>query len=323
MNKAYPIAIAVSLIYLVLYVILGVTGVLFYLETDAEPIGSISGWCERVTAGIFRENANALSNLGFMIAGLLMFKKLTNDEATNSSKNNFTSLNKLSVLYAGAAIYLGPGSMLMHGTHTEWGGWADNLSMVMYILFPWLYNLKEMGRWSSNKFLQVYFSIVIVYAVARWFLGGRLGIGLDLFGLSIGLWVISETLYRFWSPMFRCASGLIGFVVAAVFGITPMEIFSDLETFWWVILFWIPAIFASEKPRVERTYTPWFFMGMASYMIAFAIWLQGQPNNPSIFTEQMCNPDSLIQPHAIWHLLTAYATWCFFMFFRTEKQISQ
>mgnify|MGYP003315236942 CR=1 FL=1 len=43
-------------------------------------------------------------------------KKLTNDEATNSSKNNFTSLNKLSVLYAGAAIYLGPGSMLMHGT---------------------------------------------------------------------------------------------------------------------------------------------------------------------------------------------------------------
>ena len=122
MSKAYPIAIAVSLIYLVLYVILGVTGVLFYLETDAEPIGSISGWCERVTAGIFRENANALSNLGFMIAGLLMFKKLTNDEATNSSKNNFTSLNKLSVLYAGAAIYLGPGSMLMHGTHTEWGG---------------------------------------------------------------------------------------------------------------------------------------------------------------------------------------------------------
>ncbi|GIS33301.1 MAG: hypothetical protein Ct9H90mP4_12150 [Gammaproteobacteria bacterium] len=60
MNKAYPIAIAISLIYLVLYVILGVTGVLFYLETDAEPIGSISGWCERVTAGIFREKANAL-----------------------------------------------------------------------------------------------------------------------------------------------------------------------------------------------------------------------------------------------------------------------
>ena len=106
------------------------------------------------------------------------------------------------------------------------------------------------------------------------------------------------------------------------FGITPMEIFSDLETFWWVALFWVPAIFASEKPRIERTYTPWFFMGMASYMIAFAIWLQGQPNNPSIFTEQMCNPDSLIQPHAIWHLLTAYATWCFFMFFRTEKQVS-
>jgi len=323
MNKAYPIAIGISIAYLVAYLFLGVTGILFYLETASEPIGTISGWCERVSSSIFREPSNALSNLGFMVAGLLMLRTLSKDDSSNSSPNTFTGLNKLSILYAGAAIYLGPGSMLMHGTHTEWGGWADNLSMVMYILFPWLYNLKEMGRWSSNRFMQVYFSIVILYAIARWFFGGRLGIGLDLFGLSIGLWVISETLYRFWSPAFRWASGLVGFLVAAVFGISPVEIFSDIGTFWWVALFWIPAIFATEKPRIQRTYSPWFFMGMAAYMIAFAIWLQGQPNNPSIFTEQMCNPDSWIQPHAIWHLLTAYATWCFFMFFRTEKKVNE
>ena len=322
MQKAYPIALGISIAYLLVYILLGLTGSLFYFESGQEPIGSISGWCERVSGGLFREPSNALSNLGFMVVGLLILKTLTADERDSKERNTFIGLNRLSVLYASAVIYLGPGSMLMHGTHTEWGGWADNLSMVMFIIFPWLYNLKEMGRWSSNRFLQVYFSIVFIYAVARWFLGGRLGIGLDLFGLSIGLWIISEVLYRFWSPMFRWASGLVGFMVAAVFGISPVEIFMNPGEYWWIVLFWVPAIFSTKPPRIARVYSPWFFLGMATYMTAFAIWLQGQPYNPSLFTESFCNPDSWIQPHAIWHLLTAFATWCFFLFFRTERKIS-
>jgi len=46
-------------------------------------------------------------------------------------------------------------------------------------------------------------------------------------------------------------------------------------------------------------------------MSAFAIWLQGYPEQP------LCNPDSIFQPHAIWHLLSACATLSFFFFFRT------
>ena len=316
MNKVYPIAITLSILYLIAYVLLANLGILFHFETASEPIGSISSWCERVSKSIFREPANALSNLAFMVSGLMILRILSKDK---DSKNTFIGLNKLSILYAGATIFLGPGSMLMHGTHTEWGGWADNLSMIMYIVFPWLYNIKEMRRWDSNRFMQVYFLIVIVYAIARWFFGGRLGIGLDLFGLSIGLWIISECLYRFWSPRFRWTSGLVGFIVAAVFGITPIEIFTDLREYWWVILFWIPAIFSNQPPRIKRNYFPWFFLGMASFLLAFAIWLQGQPNDPSWFTDIMCYPDSLLQPHAFWHLITAFSTWSFFIFFRTEK----
>ena len=316
MNKVYPIAITLSILYLIAYVLLANIGILFHIETASETIGSISGWCERVSKSIFREPANALSNLAFMVSGLMILRILSKDK---DSKNTFIGLNKLSILYAGATIFLGPGSMLMHGTHTEWGGWADNLSMIMYIVFPWLYNIKEMRRWDSNRFLQVYFLIVVVYAIARWFFGGRLGIGLDLFGLSIGLWIISETLYRFWSPRFRWASGLVGFIVAAVFGITPVEIFTDLREYWWVILFWVPAIFSNQPPRIKRNYFPWFYLGMASFLLAFVIWLQGQPKDPSWFTDLMCYPDSLLQPHAFWHLITAFSTWSFFIFFRTEK----
>jgi predicted membrane channel-forming protein YqfA (hemolysin III family) len=65
----------------------------------------------------------------------------------------------------------------------------------------------------------------------------------------------------------------------------------------------------------KRNYSPWFFMGMFSYMSAFIIWLQGVPDTP------YCQPDSLIQPHGIWHFLSAFSTWCFFKFLRTEKNI--
>ena len=183
----------------------------------------------------------------------------------------------------------------------------------MYIILPWLINISKMGRWSKRSFFTTYTAIILVYAVSRWLLGSRLGVNLDLFGLSIGLWIISEALFRFWSPKFRWMSGFLGFAVAAVFGIMPTEIFSNIDKFWWIILFWVPAILSSNSPQHQRTYVPWFSAGMICYLLAFAIWLQGYPNTA------FCNPDSLIQPHAIWHLMTAFSTWCFFKFLRTEK----
>ena len=90
-------------------------------------IGKMSVWCERVTGGIFREPANTLSNICFMISGLVMLRVLSSEK---SSVNSFFGINKISCLYALVVIYLGPGSWLMHGTHTAWGAWADNQSML-------------------------------------------------------------------------------------------------------------------------------------------------------------------------------------------------
>ena len=305
-RSPFIIALISSLSFLLLYSVFGYIGWAPASESLAM-IGKMSGWCERVSGGIFREPANALSNLGFMVVGLSMFYILSKEKIDSVNGNAFYGITPISVLYAGAVIWLGPGSMLMHGTHTAWGGWADNLSMVMYILLPWLINVATMGGWSVGKLIKVYASIVCIYAIARWFFGGRLGIHLDLFGLSIGLWAISECLYRFWSPTFRWLA------VAAVFGITPFEMLAEPVKFWWVILFWIPAILSPNEPTTTRRYTPWYFLGIAAYMVAFVIWLQGRPNNP------WCIPDSWVQMHALWHLLTAAATWCFFKFLRTES----
>ena len=305
------IALIISITFLLIFTLLSHFG-LIQSEDSAYLIGEASRWCERVSGGIFREPVNTLSNLGFMFVGLYIFWIISNEH--HDSKNLFKGITPISILYASVVIYLGPGSMLMHGTNTDWGAWADNLSMIMYIILPWLFNIYAMSKWSINQFLYTYISIVVIYSIWRWFTDFELGINFNLFGVSIGLWVISEVLYRYWSPVFRLISGFVGFLVLMLFGTMPNEVFTNFNEYWWVILFWLPAILSKEKPKYSRTYK-WFILGMISYLSAFAIWLTGVPDHAS------CSPDSVIQAHGIWHLLTALATYFFFLHYRSEKTV--
>jgi hypothetical protein len=302
-------ALSISFIFLFVFFILSSFGLIQSSE-GAGLIGEASRWCERVSGGLFREPLNTLSNLGFMLVGLYMFWVICNDG--QSSTNPFIGITPISLLYASVVIFLGPGSMLMHGTNTEWGGWADNLSMIMFIILPWLYNIYSMSNWTSKQLLSIFVSIVIIYSIWRWFTDWGLGINFNLFGVSIGLWAISETLYRFWTPSFRFLSGFVGFIVLMLFGTLPNEVFSNFSEYWWVILFWLPGLLATNKPLNSRTYK-WYFLGMIAYFSAFAIWLTGVPDN------ELCEPDSIIQAHSIWHLLSALATYFFFLHFRDEK----
>lgn len=318
-QRAYQplkITLFVLAVFAVLFVVGGATG--WWTPADNEPaIGEISRWCERVSGGLMREPVNTLGNLGFIVSGLTMFLLIARETAAGAdqSNNKFIGNQPVALTYAAATVFLGPGSMMMHGSHTFFGAWIDNVSMVTYILIPWMFTVATLRRTSDRSLLTVYGAVLAAYAVTYWFFGHDLGIGLDLFGLSIALWMISETLYRFWSPAARWWSGLIGFVVALVFGITPTEMVANIGDYWWVVLFWVPGLLANRGRPTERTYTPWFWIGMASFLIAFAIWTTGTADH------EWCRPDSIIQAHAIWHMLTAVSTWSFFKFLRTERPV--
>ena len=310
-NNPFYIALTITGLFTVVFFYLSSQG-LIQSEEEAYLIGEASRWCERVSDGWFREPVNTLSNFGFVIIGLIIFWIISNE---NRSKDNlFFGVTGITIIYATAAVYLGPGSMLMHATNTEWGGWADNLSMVMYIVIPWLYNISLMAKWSIKNFAITYFVIIISYAVLRWLYGWGLGIGFNLFGTSIGLWFISEALYRFWSPAFRFLSGFLGFFVMFLFGTSPLDIFNNISDYWWTLFFWLPGLLATHKPEGRRS-TIWFILGMISYFLAFAIWTTGVPDH------QNCSPDSIIQAHGIWHLLTALATFLFFIHYRSEQKL--
>ena len=310
-NNPFYIALTITGLFTVVFFYLSSQG-LIQSEEEAYLIGEASRWCERVSDGWFREPVNTLSNFGFVVIGLIIFWIISKE---NTSKDNlFFGVTGITLIYATSAVYLGPGSMLMHATNTEWGGWADNLSMVMYIVIPWLYNISLMAKWSIKNFAITYFVIIISYAVLRWLYGWGLGIGFNLFGTSIGLWFISEALYRFWSPAFRFLSGFLGFFVMFLFGTSPLDIFNNISDYWWTLFFWLPGLLATHKPEGRRS-TIWFILGMISYFLAFAIWTTGVPDH------QNCSPDSIIQAHGIWHLLTALATFLFFIHYRSEQKL--
>ncbi len=310
-NNPFYIALSITGLFTIVFFYLSSKG-LIQSQEEAFLIGEASRWCERVSDGWFREPVNTLSNFGFVIIGLIIFWIISNE--STSENNLFFGVTGITLIYATAAVYLGPGSMLMHATNTEWGGWADNLSMVMYIVIPWLYNISLMAKWSIKKFVITYFAIIVIYAVLRWLYGWGLGIGFNLFGTSIGLWFISEALYRFWSPSFRFLSGFLGFFVMFLFGTSPIDIFNNISDYWWTLLFWLPGLLANHKPEGKRS-TIWFILGMVVYFLAFAIWTTGVPDH------QNCIPDSFIQAHGIWHLLTALATFLFFIHYRSEQKL--
>ena len=277
---------------------------------NEQAIGEISRWCERVSGGFFREPANTLGNLGFVITGLYMFYKLSND-ATQNKSPMFGSF-KIGLLYASASTFLGPGSMAMHGTHTKFGAWLDNVSMITYILILWLYNLKKITNFSQKTYFYSYSLILAYYAYSYWFFDSGLGIGLDLFEVSIGLWIATEVLIKLPNIYGRVLSGLTVLLVQQLFGTSVVELFSNLQEHWEVFIYFVPAFLPNIKSNVSRKYSPWFFVGFASFFGALLIWGTGVPDHP------WCNPDSWIQAHMIWHLLCAFATLSFFNFYRKE-----
>lgn len=57
----------------------------------------------------------------------------------------------------------------------------------------------------------------------------------------------------------------------------------------------------------------WGIGSVATLLVAFAIWSAGKDDGP------LCEPHSLLQPHAVWHLLDALAAWLLFRFYASTR----
>ena len=68
-----------------------------------------------------------------------------------------------------------------------------------------------------------------------------------------------------------------------------------------------------ETPRIERDSQKWVLLGTSSFILGMLVWPYGKEGSA------YCNPDSILQIHGLWHLLCAFATWCFYIHFMSER----
>jgi len=130
-----------------------VTVSVLYLAIVLEWMGASTGrgamFCE-FSDGLIKQPVNTYSNIGFVLAGLFIGWSQAHARFSNNY-NALTNRRFVSAFYATLAVLIGPGSMAMHATMTDVGGFLDMLSMYLIASFIFSYaltrffNIKNIG----------------------------------------------------------------------------------------------------------------------------------------------------------------------------------
>jgi len=113
-------------------------------------------FCEAPRAGLVRQPANTLSNLGFVAVGLAVATARGVARARGGGANPLTSRRLVSTLAALVIALLGPGSMFLHASLTSWGGRVDVLSMYLWASFAIAHAARRALRLSTAGFLALF-----------------------------------------------------------------------------------------------------------------------------------------------------------------------
>ena len=96
LKNYFPLKVAISSVFgfFIIYILFGLDG-WGDRASNENAIGEVSRWCERVSDGLLREPSNTLGNLGFVITGLYMFYKLSDDATNNKTPITIISIDKI------------------------------------------------------------------------------------------------------------------------------------------------------------------------------------------------------------------------------------
>lgn len=256
-------------VVMLVYLILALMGWPGTPDTCTLPGGNC--YCEAYpppnAGAIVKQPANTLSGLFAVIAGLVVLAITDRDRAAGGAANPMRSGGFYGVAYGGLLVFLGPGAMFFHGGLTHFGGWLDNLSMILYVTFVVLYDAFRVWRWDDRigAFVGFYAFINLTLGVLTWLVGGS---GTIIFAVLAGMAVLAQG---------------------------------------WIL--W-------KRPSgIERKFVPWLLAGLISFGVAIVIWALSFTGAP------LCAPDSLLQGHAVWHLLAmALTPFCVFLYLRDETR---
>ncbi len=223
-------------------------------------VGRGANFCEAPHDGWIRQPANTLSNAGFVVAGLLVARRVARHSATDAVMSRVVG-----TFYACVVVLLGPASAAMHATQTEWGGHLDMLSMYLIAGFAAAWSWVRWTRRGTTAFASAY--LVSVAACEL-----------------VGLWPDPV-------PVVHHAGNLAFGALLVVAIVLETRIWRRGET---MIIFRHGVV------------------ALGAMLVAFTIWLLSNAG--------WCDPTSLVQGHAAWHLLCAVAAYWLFRMYASERQ---
>ena len=226
-------------------------------------VGRGDDFCEAARDGFVKQPANSFSNLGFVIAGLLVAWRAGRPDQLGDV---LPRQHGLATAYACVVVLLGPASAAMHATQAEWGGHLDLLSMYLVASFSAAYALMRWVRQGRLFFAQL-FSLFVAFCELVGLYDGRVPVvdyaGNVAFSALLLTAVVTEV--RLWR---RRADGV-------------------------------------------RTDLRWGAGALGAILLAFTIW--------NVTKRAWCDPDSLLQGHAIWHVLCAVSAYLMFRLWASER----
>lgn len=200
--------------------------------------------------------------------------------------------------------------------------------------------LQPANSWSSFGFVAIGFWIILVAGrpgprtpfagfPAIWFAltAILIGVGSFLLHATLTLWgqfwdVVGMYLFsaftltyafRRWRTLGDSAAILLYLALCAVLIGCLIAI---PETRRWLFAVVLIAQIAVEltfaRPKRPGVEVRWYLYGIALQAAAFAIWIAD-------LSRTLCDGNSLIQGHAVWHLLNAAAVWCGYRYYRSER----
>ena len=148
---------------------LPLTAAVAVLSTAAVLLAAGYGWlgpdvdrganfCEASGDGWLLQPVGSLSNLGFVLAGLLV--ALRARRPGGLGVGTLARHPAVATSYAVVVVLLGPGSMAMHATESEVGGWLDMASMYLLAGFVAAYAAMRLTGRGTGFFLALYAALV-------------------------------------------------------------------------------------------------------------------------------------------------------------------
>lgn len=200
-------------------------------------------YCEAFSEGWIKQPINTWSGLGFLVCGLwVLFVAWLDTGRTNTpeeQENPMFGRSFDTTLYAFVLILVGPGTVALHASMKNWGGWADTWTIGLWLVVAHTYSVTRWFRMKDG------WRVV-------WLLGTLLAWGAGLGWLT---WDTAGT--RQW--------------VAPVFG----GLWGGTELITWI---WHTASDAGVNRKFTREVW-WFWCLLGAFVAAFIFWGLWVPGN--------------------------------------------